>query len=245
VVELLEIACVVDTGKRAVNDDRAAVNGVFIDHGKCYVAESDEVCLAVVCDGVGGAPFGYKAAQIAAESVSRLYGEELTVRAIRETISSANEKVLAAQKADREHSGMATTVAGIYISGDDCIAFNVGDSRVYRLRTYLSQLSTDHSRKQAQIELGLIPTPGAEAELTRCIGCDNSAPEIVLGFGRVLKDDIYILCTDGVWGELDDDDFIKSLSKKSSIEKAAESLVDLAKEKGSQDNLSIIIIRRI
>jgi protein phosphatase len=141
---------------------------------------------------------------------------------------------------------MTTTVAGLYINGDDFIAFNVGDSRIYRYRSpYISQISRDHSLKQEQIDLGLEPKPGQENVITHYLGGTRAAPEIVDGLGRVFENDVYILCSDGVWGVLKDDDFENLLSQKLSVEKSCEALISLALQKGSKDNLSIIICRRI
>jgi protein phosphatase len=155
----------------------------------------------------------------------------LTADEIREHVALADGEVAAAQRAERKYSKMATTVAGIYINGDDCIAFNVGDSRVYRFRAYLNQISVDHSLGQNII--------------TRCLGGSNAVPDVSEGIGRVFAGDIYILCTDGVWGVLNDDDFETALSGNIGTEETARMITDLAIERESTDNLSVIVIRRV
>jgi len=75
---LLEIACIVEIGERPANDDRAAINDTVVTQGSQYI-ESEETCLAVVCDGVGGEAYGFKAAEIVAGYFSRVYGEKLNV----------------------------------------------------------------------------------------------------------------------------------------------------------------------
>ena len=225
---MLEIACIVDIGIRPKNDDRAAVNSTLIPLGT-HSEESGNSCLVVVCDGVGGYPYGDEAAAIVTELFASISGKKLNTETINEYIKKANESVMSAQKIDSNHSKMTTTIAGIYVNGDDFIAFNVGDSRIYRYRSYLSQISEDHSQNN---------------QLIYYIGGNQVFPEIVEGIGRVFEKDFYILCTDGVWGVLEDNDFEKVLSVCENINEACKTLISLAIEKGSQDNLSLIIIRR-
>ena len=242
---LLEIACIVETGIRPSNDDRAAVNSTLIAQG-VHTEIVEETSLIVLCDGLGGEAYGNEAAEIVTDIFSRLSGSVLTTDIITEHIDKANEAVIAAQSKAYSHSKMSTTIAGLYIHGDDFIAFNVGDSRIYRYRSeYISQLSTDHSVRQEQIELGLTPKPGQEDFVTHFIGGSCSVPEIVEGFGRVFENDIFVLCTDGLWSFLEDSDFEAILSKDLSVEESCKALVDMAFQKGSDDNLSAIILRRI
>jgi len=243
---MLEIACMVDPGiKKPANDDRAVVNSTLVPQNS-HTETVEKMCLVAVCDGVGGEAYGNEAADIVVDIFSRLSGTPLTVDIINEHITKANETVIAAQKTDLKHSKMSTTIAGLYINGDDFIAFNVGDSRIYRYRSpYISQVSKDHSIRQEQIDLGLEPKPGQECVITRYIGGKNATPEIIDGIGRVFDNDVYILCSDGVWGVLTDDDFENLLSQGLSVEKSCEMLISLALEKGSKDNLSIIICRRV
>jgi protein phosphatase len=242
---VLEIACVVETGIRPSNDDRAAVNSKLVDQG-VYDETAEETSLVVICDGLGGEAYGNEAAEIVTDIFSRLSGSSLTTEIIADYIDKANEAVVAAQSKGYSHSKMSTTVAGLYVHGDDFIAFNVGDSRVYRHRSqYISQLSTDHSVRQEQIELGLTPKPGQEDFVTHFIGGPCATPEIVEGFGRFFENDIFVLCTDGLWSFLDDSDFETVLSQDLSIKESCRALVDLALEKGSDDNLSAIILRRV
>ena len=241
---MLEIACKVDIGIKPKNDDRAAVNSTLVSKDS-YAETTEKTCLIVVCDGVGGEAYGNEAAEIVTKIFSSLSETALTVDIIKEHISKVNEDVIAAQKTDIEHSKMTTTIAGLYINGDDFIAFNVGDSRIYRFRnSYISQISKDHSLKQEMMDLGVDPKPGQESVVTHYIGGTRADPEIVDGTGRVFENDIYILCSDGVWGVLSDEDFENILSKECKAEELCKAIVDLALQKGSQDNLSAIIARR-
>jgi len=225
---MLEIACMVDIGIRPKNDDRAAINSHLVSNG-IHTETIDISCLVVVCDGVGGYPYGDEAAAIVTEIFASIADNQLNTEIINEYIIKANEAVITAQKTDANHSKMTTTIAGLYINGDDFIAFNIGDSRIYRYRSYISQISVDHSQNN---------------QLIYYIGGNQAFPEIVEGTGRVFENDIYILCTDGVWGVLEEIDFEKILSAYEKSEDACKALITLAIEKGSKDNLSIIIVRR-
>jgi len=243
---MLEIACMVDPGvKKPANDDRVFVNSTIISQNS-YTETVDRMCLMAVCDGVGGEAYGNEAADIVVDIFSRISGTPLTIDIINEHIEKANKAVIAAQKNDLKHSKMSTTIAGLYINGNDFIAFNIGDSRIYRYRSpYISQISKDHSLRQEQIDLGFEPNPGQESIITHYIGGMCAIPEIVDGIGRVFENDIYILCSDGVWGVLAEDDFENVLSHGLSVKKSCEALISLALEKKSKDNLSIIICKRI
>ena len=241
---MLEIACFVDIGVRPKNDDRAAINKKLVAEGS-FSETTENSCMVVVCDGVGGEAFGNEAAEITADIFSGLSGKKLTIDDIKENIKIANEAVVSAQKKKAKHSKMSTTIAGLHIYEKDFIAFNVGDSRVYRYREpYIMQLSTDHSLCQEQINMGFKPRPEHEDVITRYIGGDRAKPDIVDGKSRVHDNDIYVLCSDGVCGSLEAGDFEKILSQEIGLEEKCKTLVNLALEKGSQDNLSIIIVRR-
>ena len=171
---MLEAACLVEAGvKSPKNDDRVAMNSELMAEGS-YSTICENHGLFIVCDGVGGEAFGYEAAEITTSIFSGLSGKELTIEIIKEHIVKANEAVLTAQKKDSYHARMATTIAGVYINGDDFIVFNVGDSRIYRYRNpYIMQLSTDHSVWQEQIDLGLEPKPEQRNMITHYLGQCN------------------------------------------------------------------------
>jgi protein phosphatase len=241
---MIEIACVVEAGVEAPkNDDRAAVNGKLVSDG-CYQETVENSCLVVVCDGVGGNAYGNEAAEIVANHFICLSDTQLSIELIEKQIEIANEAVRNAQRSDAEHSKMATTLAGLYIDGDDFIAFNIGDTRIYRYRSYIAQISKDHSAQQEAIDLGLLPKSGQESVITRYIGGVYAAPEIIDGKGRVLDNDVFLLCTDGVWGVLGEDDFEDLLGKEVLLGEKCQLFVETALKNGSEDNLSIIIIRR-
>ncbi|MCL2065101.1 MAG: serine/threonine-protein phosphatase [Candidatus Cloacimonetes bacterium] len=237
---MLEIACYINIGKRPYNDDRVLINDKLVSEGT-YTETTESCCLVAVCDGVGGADFGFEAAEItlntfvshstdfqSAESTADFQSAD-----IENIISQANNAVIKAQRKDAQHSKMATTIAGLYINNNDFIAFNIGDTRIYRFRSpYIMQLSTDHVNEEQK------------NALTRFIGGNRAIPNIVDGKDRVFENDIYVLCSDGVWGTLKNEDFENIIINNDKLEIMCESLVELALEKRSTDNMSIIIVKR-
>ena len=239
------ISCQIEIGsKRRYNDDRAAVNGIRIKSGQ-YEGKADKACLAVVCDGVGGEACGGEAADIVTDMFSQMSEMRVSSDTIISYVAMANEAVLDAQAADFKHSKMATTIAGLYVSGEDFIAFNVGDSRVYRFRSpHISMISKDHSVWKVHADAGGMARPLQKRIITRCLGGAASAPEIVTGEGRVSSGDVFMLCTDGVWNFMEDEDFEEIMSGVDlcGVRKTGADIVETALRNGSDDNLSVLLI---
>ena len=242
---MIRFSCVVDAGIGGhKNDDRALVCRHIISNG--FYEETVEIALAVVCDGVGGEAYGGEAAEIAVAHFSAILEQDFTVDSIRSSINDINSVIIWTQKMDPEHARMATTIAGLFLNGDDYIVFNVGDSKVYRYRPpYIAQLSTDHSLVQDLKELGIDPKPGQEHVITRCLGGANAEPEIIDGKGRAIAGDVYLICSDGIsdvfaYSELED-----ILAQDIPDKDLCWVLIEAAMSKGSKDNLSVIIARRI
>jgi len=242
---MYEIACVVDEGIGCHgNDDRAMVCGVVIAEG-AYETTSDSV-FAVICDGVGGESFGDLAAHTVATILSKTDFNNLTSLQLSEVLSEANAMILSLQKTSIHHKKMSTTVAGIYIKGEDCITFNAGDTRIYRFRPpYIAQLSTDHTLVAELKELGLETKPEQEHVITKYLGNPNSFPDIEEGKGKVFDTDSFLICSDGVTDVLSELEIEEIMSKKCSAKETCWAFIENAIEKGSQDNISAIVIRRI
>ncbi len=241
---MLEIACFVDAGIRAPkNDDRVAINNKLVSQGS-YAESTETNCMLIVCDGVGGERGGNEAADLVTRIFSTYYNRQHNDTSIKSIIAEANTAVLSARKKNHLHSRMSTTLAGLCINGDDFVAFNIGDSRIYRFRApYIMQISKDHSIRQEKIDAGEEPKSEQDNIITRCIG-EIAIPYIINGSGKVFVNDVFLLCSDGVWGVLDDDDFEKTLLIKGDLDTKCQLLVELALKKGSEDNLSIIMVRR-
>lgn len=230
------------------NDDRMLIGRIILDSGMHSEFFSTPF-HCVICDGVGGERGGDKAAefvlkQFVIESVNNISSADEMIN----WLSIVNNKLLDYQKQEQA-GGMKTTIVGIGIYDDKVIIYNSGDSRLYRLRNdILFQLSEDHSIAQEMIMQGLI-TDNIEEELmncsriTRCLGSDSVKPPYVKQINvSALINDTYLLCSDGLWGFVVNDDIEEILKSENSLEEKVKMLYELAERNGSSDNISIAII---
>lgn len=250
---VLKIYAIVDTGLvRKKNDDR-----ILLDDRVCATGEHNYTIrghryLAAVADGVGGEKYGDEAARIALEYLSGIGGQELNESLLYDRIIKANEEVMAKQAMDESHAKMATTLAGVYIEGDDLITFNLGDSRVYRIRGGLMRrLTHDHSEVQEQLDYGYIDENEALGHpkrniITRFIGHPQCClPDIVKHEGKFLSGDLLLLCSDGLTDQVEEEEIEDIMDiEEVSLQVRARQLIHLTHERGGFDNTSIILIHK-
>ena len=246
VKKMYDIACLVEEGIGCHgNDDRALLGNQILRGGRLQEYREDHIWVAI-CDGVGGEAFGHEAAEIAINRLSEIFEKTVTVDFIHETLSDINQRVVEAQRKDYGHSKMATTVAGLYVHGDSFIVYNLGDTRVYRYRPpYIARLSSDHTLVEEMKALGLTPKAGQEHVITKFLGSHGCFPELVDGTEKVMDVDSFLLCSDGI------SDFISDLELEGYMNRCDDSLelcsilVEESIARGSEDNLSIIIVRKV
>jgi PPM family protein phosphatase len=139
---------------------------------------------------------------------------------------------------------MGTTASVVLFRGRRLVAGHVGDSRIYRLRDRLALLTSDHS---VAAELRRAGTHDDDIAarfqhcLTRAIGMDGVVlPDV--HEETVAPGDVYLICSDGLWGALEDD-VIAQLLRGTPSARACEILVDAAHDAGSTDNITAIVVR--
>lgn len=253
---MLSIAAKVDIGVgRSQNDDRALINDLIIEEGTYNIILKNNKCLAAICDGVGGEMYGYEAAQITLEVFSKLWGQEINEEIIKSNIYISNKNVLEKQKSNLSYRKMSTTLAGLYINESDYIIFNVGDSRVYRFRNkYISLLSRDHSLVQELVDLNILSREEAandprKNQINRFIGHPTDFTGNIYYYSdSYFEQDILMICTDGLYDVLTEDDFEEILGRcnrgEISLEECCNCLIETAIKFGSRDNISVILIRK-
>jgi serine/threonine protein phosphatase PrpC len=234
-------AAVSDCGcKRPSNEDAF---GYSVEHG-----------VYVVCDGMGGAAAGEIASSLAIEEMMRcLAGDARDKTApleelVGQAIHAANESIHSRAQSNVRISGMGTTLVGLAAEGKRVLVFNVGDSRCYRLRSLrLEQISQDHSLVQEQVRMGRMT--GAEAKrsplrsvITRALGTQKSVtPDL---FELVAEPgDLFLLCSDGLTGELTDALIGSMLAVDLPLNDLCARLVKAAKEAGGHDNITCLLVR--
>jgi protein phosphatase len=146
---------------------------------------------------------------------------------------------------------MGTTVAGIAVveaDGQPCWAvFHIGDSRVYRHDVEgLVQLSTDHSVVQELVDMGMISADAAAVHpqrhlVTRALGVGPQADADV-ALLPVQPGQRFLVCSDGLTGELRDEEIAPLLSEASEAGVVAENLVRTAAGRGASDNVTAVVV---
>jgi len=201
----------------------------------------------VVADGMGGHRTGEVAARLAVETILESLKEaEPSPKALLEAFEGANARIYA--EAQRpENRGMGTTATCLLLDLPYALIAHVGDSRAYLLRgEELSLLTEDHSWVAERVRQGLLSPEEARTHrwrnvITNALGSFPQARVDLLGL-KLLPEDTFLLCTDGLSGVLEDRT-LKEVLKNFPPEEAARRLVELANEWGGPDNVSAIVVR--
>ncbi|HEX8303456.1 MAG TPA: PP2C family serine/threonine-protein phosphatase [Jatrophihabitans sp.] len=233
--------------------------GSATDVGRVRTLNEDSLLavpgLFVVADGMGGHAAGEVASQLAVAEFARL-AEQAAVRAedVAETVRRANEHILAAGAERGDRHGMGTTLTGISVvgagqdaQGEQLAVFNVGDSRVYQVTEgQLRQLTVDHSAVQELVDAGRLTAQAARTHprrnvVTRSLGTDP-APDADVWLVQPVAGDRFLVCSDGLTGELQDSDIAELLGQNPDPQAAADELVRQAVAVGGHDNVTVVVL---
>ena len=204
--------------------------------------------LLVVADGMGGHRGGETASRLALETMARVFdsdfgdAETLLARAFR----AANGEVHRVGTLDPSLRGMGTTGVAILIGPlDQGWVAHVGDSRAYRLRDgRFDQITEDHSWIWEEVRRGRISADEADGHpmknvLLRSIGVGTDV-DVSVSAIDVRPGDRFLLCSDGLWGELDDPSIAEVVGREPPSNAVAD-LVDLANAHGGRDNVTALV----
>lgn len=205
----------------------------------------------VVADGLGGHAAGEVASRLAVEAFAPLaYKSDLTRADVVRAVADAHARILAHAEADPASAHMGTTVSGVAVVwfGDSMhwLAFNVGDSRVYRVEPdRLVQVTVDHSEVQQLIDAGHLAAEDAETHprrnvVTRALGISRDATPDCWIFPAVAGERL-LLCTDGLTKELRDHEILAAL-EGATAPTGAEQLVAAALDHGGRDNVTVVVV---
>ena len=160
----------------------------------------------------------------------------------------ANMVIYEKSKENKEFEGMGTTLDVCLIYNNRAYIGHIGDSRVYRIRKDIfRQLTQDHSYVQTLVEEGTITKEEAmhhpkKNMLMKALGC-NAFVEPDLMIRGFQKDDIILMCSDGLTNMVPSEQIMKITTNN--FEKAPKELVDLANQNGGIDNITIVTIKNI
>jgi len=234
------------------------------DHNEDSYLIDDELQLYVVADGMGGHAGGGTASRIAVETIDRElksarassedpFRADVPLQdsplpdAIRNAVGSACQAIFTAAQEDPRLAGMGTTVIALLVKGDQAFFAHVGDSRAYLIRGELiQQISEDHSLVNEQIKAGMITPEEAKHSrykniITRSVGFEEEVQVDVMGL-TLQPGDTFLLCSDGLANMLDDEE-LRQVIDGTPLERAPEKLVEMANERGGDDNITVIVVR--
>jgi PPM family protein phosphatase len=237
------------------------------EHNEDTIGTDADIGLVVLADGMGGYKAGEVASGIAVRTVMSLLKdaverEDLTLRdpesglsrpgiLLRDAITRANKIIYQTARTQANCEGMGTTVvAGLFFDDRLTIA-HVGDSRLYRMRgSEFKQVTQDHSLMQELVARGFY-TPeeaqraAAKNYVTRALGVEPTV-EVDVTEVPVQRDDLFLLCSDGLSDMVEDDDIQLTISTfGANLETLARQLVLLGNDNGGRDNISIVLVKAL
>jgi protein phosphatase len=202
-----------------------------------------------VADGMGGAQAGEVASQLAVDTFSEQQDESASPEEQLTAIAkAANRKIYEMAQQDSSRAGMGTTLIAVKVGNGEVHVGHVGDSRLYRFRDdALERLTNDHSLVEELVRQGKLTPEEAETHpqrsvITRALGPEPDVEVETMTFAG--KDgDVYLLCSDGLSGMVPDELLEQILRRRSSLEGAAQQLIDAANENGGRDNITAVMFR--
>ena len=235
------------------------------EHNEDTIGTDPDIGLVVLADGMGGYKAGEVASGIAVRTVMSLVKdaverENLALRdpasglsrpgiLLRDAIHRANKIIHQTARTQSHCEGMGTTVvAGLFFDDKLTIA-HVGDSRLYRLRgEELTQVTQDHSLMNELVSRGFY-TPqeaqraSAKNYVTRALGVEPTV-EVDISDVPVAKDDLFLLCSDGLSDMVEHEDIQLTMSTfGANLPTLARQLVLLGNDNGGRDNISVVLVR--
>lgn len=208
--------------------------------------------LAVVADGMGGYEGGQEASRLAVETVRHIYDRDFNGDAqhtLLTAFQAAHDSIQRYAVEHPEFHGMGTTCTAISIIDHQLRFAHVGDSRLYLVRPdSITRLSRDHSYVGRLVESGIVRSEDAESHpqrhiLTAALGSGREVtPDAPNEPVPLLGGDTLILCTDGLWSVVTEQE-LAQLSRTSSPADACQKLVRLALQRGGPDNVTVIVMR--
>lgn len=244
------------------NEDNFYFNGTYLyaderDKSSTFSSNpSSDIQIYSVFDGMGGEALGEEASFIAAKVMDKTHKKLKTNRGniekeILASVEEANKKICK-KIVETGEKRIGATFSTIVIENDNAEVFNVGDSRVYRLReNKLKQISVDDTTAQRLVRLGEITEEQAKTheerhKLTQHLGIFNDEMIIEPHISKeieIKKGDKFLLCSDGLTDMLTDEEISDILGQNKTCEQLCKELVKAALKNGGKDNITTIIVK--
>ena len=212
--------------------------------------------LFVFCDGMGGHVGGATASRIAVEQIIQHFKAQHypnIYQALHDALCRANIQIIGAANAEPSLKGMGTTACIVLVDGNDAYIAHVGDSRIYlyeEQKKRLFRITKDHSFVQSLVDMGQLDDRDAEHHprknvIMKALGIkEELKPEVFMSPVQPAKGDMFLICSDGLSGMVDDDGIEAILSSDQSVEQKVLDLVTNANVPGKGlDNITAQVIK--
>jgi serine/threonine protein phosphatase PrpC len=234
------------------------------DIGRKRKTNQDSICLDhkhqffAVADGMGGHNGGDIASQLSVKVMPEFLVKNPNMEPqalMKSMIQEVNRSILQKAEEQPELHGMGTTLSAVFFHGQTLVIGNVGDSRVYMVNNRnIFQMTRDHSFVQEKLNMGIYTREEAVKDpqknvLVRSVGFEADINVDVFHY-RICKNDIFMICSDGLHGKVSDADILHIIQKNitdpascnmANVEAAVKELIQQANDNGGQDNISVIL----
>ena len=226
--------------KRALNED-------YLDY-----YENSEYGIYVIADGMGGHNAGEVASKMAVDGVLKFIKDNYNCinedKILLNAVEKVNKEIYRYSLTKENLEGMGTTLTACYIYNNKIFIANVGDSSCLGInKSNIIKLTKDHSLVQELMDLGTITAEQAKNHpkkniITRAIG---TCLDVKVDIYQFNKDEYetFVLSTDGLTNDVSMDEILNIINSNSDYDKSCNSLIDLAKLRGGNDNISVLIFR--
>ena len=209
--------------------------------------------IFLVADGMGGHAGGDVASALTTTALAQLDDRQLSdpeaaAQLLRGSLLEANTALSTTVGEHPELAGLGTTFTGFMTLGDKLALAHIGDSRLYLMRDgKLTQITKDHTFVQRLVDSGRITEEEAKTHprrsvLMRVLGDVDSSPEIDTQVLTTKPGDLWLLCSDGLCGYVEDRDIELTLRKRSGLQQALDSLIDRSLMSGAPDNVTAVLV---
>jgi len=244
--------------KRETNEDAFLVSD--LDSGDCIlgggILEKPSGAPGLIClvsDGMGGAKAGEVASSMAVQCLHEfLMGLKSPLKdpeaLLKKAIEHANTTIFRRSEAEDACRGMGTTMTGVWIVDTFCYLGHVGDSRAYLFHDgVLQQLTRDHSLMNFLIDYGVMTSDQAESHVNRNIILEalgvKKDVSADTGCLTLQEGDTILLCSDGLYSTMDDEEIKAFLVKEKDLESLSKNLISEANSRGGPDNITVVLCR--
>ena len=220
-----------------------------------YVYASDQPVgnlpnLYIVADGMGGHKAGELASSYAVQKVVEAIQRSMDTRPaliLQKAVRYANYRLYEKAGESEAYHGMGTTLVALTICGNEALAVNIGDSRLYEVtQEGICQISEDHSLVAELVRSGeLTPQEAREHPdkniITRALGIQEETEMDLFPF-HVEKGNRYLLCSDGLSNMVEDTELCRLIQKEKPLYEICGQLILEANRRGGTDNIAVVLV---